>query len=407
MKRQNRDGLRKICGCPVRTWPKCQHSWHFAYKHRGKRYRFSLDRYVGRHVGTKTEAREIADALRTDVRRGTFNKPAMTSSPETVTVERFGGVFVQRVAPEDNRSPSWRRDYEYKMKRLSDFMPDGTNRLGDLPLRSVTEDTLEAFLVTLRTEGRAVSTLNKYVQLVKHMFRWATKKGYLDKNPISEDSALKRRRHAQRNRRLRGDEEAQLVTRAHPRLQRMIVAALESGMRLGELLSLQWRDVDLERREIRILASKAKSGRERVVPISDRLMAVFEMARLDPSGKPLGVDSYVFGDELGGRIRSVKRAWTTVCKKTVITDLRFHDLRHEAGSRWLEAGVPLHHVQELLGHADLTTTGTYLNATLEHLHDSIRDFDRQRAKKVPRSPSWAYGFRGTRRPDNVTQPAVN
>ena len=155
MKRQRRDGLRKICGCPVRTWPKCQHSWHFAYRHRGKRYRVSLDRYVGRHVGTKTEAREIADALRTDVRRGTFNRPAMTSSPETITVERFGGVFVQRVAPEDSRSPSWKRDYEYKMKRLSDFMPDGTNRLGDLPLRSVTEDTLEAFLVTLRAEGQS------------------------------------------------------------------------------------------------------------------------------------------------------------------------------------------------------------------------------------------------------------
>ena len=77
----------------------------------------------------------------------------------------------------------------------------------------MTEDTLEAFLVALRGEGRAVSSLNKYVQLVKHMFRWATKKGYLGKNPISEDSALKRRRHARRVRRLRGDEEAQLVTR--------------------------------------------------------------------------------------------------------------------------------------------------------------------------------------------------
>ena len=131
------------------------------------------------------------------------------------------------------------------------------------------------------------------------------------------------------------------------------------------------------------------------------------MARLDPSGKPFRADGYVFGDELGGRVRSVKRAWTTVCKKTGIADLRFHDLRHEAGSRWLEAGVPIHHVQELLGHADLTTTGTYLNATLELLHDSIRDFDRQRAKKLPRSLSEAHGFLGTRRLDNPPQPVVN
>ena len=110
---------------------------------------------------------------------------------------------------------------------------------------------------------------------------------------------------------------------------------------------------------------------------------------------------------IGGRVKSVKRAWTTICKKTGITDLRFHDLRHETGSRWLEAGVPLHHVQELLGHADLTTTTTYLNATLEHLHDSIRDFDRQRAKKVPRSLSGAYGFLGTPQSIDPIQPIVN
>ncbi len=53
-------------------------------------------------------------------------------------------------------------------------------------------------------------------------------------------------------------------------------------------------------------------------------------------------------------------------------DLHFHDLRHEAGSRWLEAGMPLHHVKELLGHASISTTDTYLNAGRVHLHDSMR-----------------------------------
>ena len=49
----------------------------------------------------------------------------------------------------------------------------------------------------------------------------------------------------------------------------------------------------------------------------------------------------------------------------------FHDLRHEAGSRWLEAGMPLHHVKELLGHANISTTDTYLNAGRVHLHESM------------------------------------
>ena len=57
-----------------------------------------------------------------------------------------------------------------------------------------------------------------------------------------------------------------------------------------------------------------------------------------------------------------------------VPDLHFHDLRHEAGSRLLEAGWPLHHVQEMLGHADLKQTSTYLNVTQVGLQDFMRRF---------------------------------
>ena len=59
-------------------------------------------------------------------------------------------------------------------------------------------------------------------------------------------------------------------------------------------------------------------------------------------------------------------------------DLHFHDLRHEAGSRWIEAGGPLHHVQQTLGHADLKQTSTYVNATVKGIEESIRRMDQQR-----------------------------
>jgi site-specific recombinase XerD len=60
-------------------------------------------------------------------------------------------------------------------------------------------------------------------------------------------------------------------------------------------------------------------------------------------------------------------------------------LRHEAGSRWLEAGVPLHHIKELLGHANISQTDTYLNAGRVALHDSIKRFGRA-GQKVGHSP---------------------
>ena len=83
-------------------------------------------------------------------------------------------------------------------------------------------------------------------------------------------------------------------------------------------------------------------------------------------------------------------AWTKTTKgltpasraALVAIDLDFHDLRHEAGSRLLEAGWPLHHVQLMLGHANVSQTSTYLNATKGGLRDSMRRLDASRCNPV-------------------------
>ncbi|HEX2336720.1 MAG TPA: tyrosine-type recombinase/integrase, partial [Hyphomicrobiaceae bacterium] len=99
---------------------------------------------------------------------------------------------------------------------------------------------------------------------------------------------LSREKMARRHRRLATGEEAKLLAAASPRLQRLIVAALETGCRSGELLSLQWRDVDLKRKEIRLPAAKTKDQDYRAIPVSSRLAAVLEMGKTDPAGKDFG-----------------------------------------------------------------------------------------------------------------------
>ena len=185
--------------------------------------------------------------------------------------------------------------------------------LGEKPLGTITEDQVEAFFAHLRQTGRAASTRNKYVQLVKAMFRWAVKKGYLTRNPIAESETIKREKHAKRCRRLVADvldeagtviepgEERRLLATAGPHLQRVIVGALETGMRRGELLSLTWRDVNLKAREIHVPAENTKTATGRHIPISMRLAAVLEMARTDPAGEEFGPAAFVFGTRLVGR----------------------------------------------------------------------------------------------------------
>jgi integrase len=114
-------------------------------------------------------------------------------------------------------------------------------------------------------------------------------------------------------------------------------------------LSLQWKEVNLDRRELVVRAEKSKTWTGRIVPISGRLLATLEMRKLDPAGEPFAKDAYVFGDELGRRVKSVRTAWENACDRAGLTGLQLRDLRHEAGSRFEEAGVPVTLVSKILG----------------------------------------------------------
>ena len=128
---------------------------------------------------------------------------------------------------------------------------------------------------------------------------------------------IRRKKEAQRNRRLEPNEEAKLLRVAKLHLQAMIIAALESCCQEGELLTLRWSDVSLTRAEITLRAENTTDREDRTIPISGRLRRVMEARLLDADDQPLPPSAYVFGDEIGGRVGSIKRAWqTTVLKRT-------------------------------------------------------------------------------------------
>lgn len=409
-------GLRKNCGCPRRGWPKCPHQWHFNFSWSGTAYRFSLARYAGREIASKTEAETLADRIRTEIRAGTFRplpNPATAveaagAGRDAVSFETFALLFIERYSKQRGKA-SWRDD-EYMVKQLAAFPVLDQGRLGDKPVHTVTEDDVEAFIRHLVSLGRAASTRNHYVQLIRAMSRWSVRKGYRTTPIVGEDSdVIRRKKEAQRSRRLEPGEEESLLRVAASHLQALIIAALETCCREGELLGLQWADVSLARGEIVLRAEQTKDRETRIIPVSRRLRAVLEMRRYDADGRPFPPSAHVFGNEIGRPVGSVKRAWQTAVlkahghtpvwiwtKKKGATgkgntnlspeskaayraiDLHFHDLRHEGGSRLLEGGWPVHHVQHMLGHASLQQTSTYLNTTLRGLHESMRTLEQSR-----------------------------
>ena len=197
-------------------------------------------------------------------------------------------------------------------------------------------------------------------------------------------------------RRLEAGEQDALLASCGAHLRSVVEGALETGMRHGELMSLQMKQIRMSPRpEIFVPASKAKQKKDRRIPISLRLKAILEMRRLGPDGKEQPQDAFVFGNAVGEKVGSVHRAWqTAVLKSHGFTPtwkgskptaasradfagigLHFHDLRREAGSRWLEGGVPLHKVRDWLGHANIAQTSTYLAGTSGGDEDYMRKFE--------------------------------
>jgi integrase len=179
-----------------------------------------------------------------------------------------------------------------------------------------------------------------------------------------------------RYRRLHDGEEKRLMLVAKEHLQACISAALETGMRRGEVLGLQWKDIRFDGNGVAewtvLRPETTKTDRSRTIPVSGGMAVLLDRLRKDPNGNDHPLDAYVFGNAVGEHQDSIKTSWTTTCRRAGIADLHFHDLRREAASRWFEAGVPLHHIRDLLGHADISTTSRYLSVTPTELQRSMK-----------------------------------
>lgn len=129
---------------------------------------------------------------------------------------------------------------------------------------------------------------------------------------------------------------------------------------------------------ISIRAEKAKTRQSRLIPISTRLGSILEVRKLDPEGKEFPPEAYVFGNATGNRVKSVRTAWENATETAGLKGLQLRDLRHEAGSRFDEAGLPVSYTSKILGHSNLNTTSRYLNIHRRGLHDAMQKLESHR-----------------------------
>ncbi|MGY0619885.1 tyrosine-type recombinase/integrase [Lysobacter sp. A378] len=140
----------------------------------------------------------------------------------------------------------------------------------------------------------------------------------------------------------------------------VVLLAMNTGLRRGELLSLQWSDLNLDARVITIQAGNAKNGRQRHLPLNDEALSVVTRWHRQTSGQ--------------GRVfepRDVKKGWNALLLGAGISTFRFHDLRHHFASKLVMLGVDLNTVRELLGHSDIQMTLRYAHLAPAHLAAAV------------------------------------
>jgi integrase len=371
-RRSRTDNVRKRCSCAI--WKTCAHPWYLDYQRDNIRYRDNLDELIGRHVPDLLAAKD--EARRAIVAKLEGRDPRGLVPTDHPTLEAM-------LTDYDREHPRSDRYQIPNIVKVALSSPDGMRRFGDWRITSITRDTLQQFRL-----ARPLVAGNRDLGLLQAAFNWAVGKELLASSPfrVGDVTVVKQAREESRTRRLQPGEDERLRLAAGGRLLDLITAAIETGMREGEILSLQWHQVRFTpRAELFLPAAKTKTKRDRRVPISSVLLALLRRRRNDPAGAPLGPDAYVFGDELGRRVGFNRRAWAstvlrahghtpTYTKTKNLTpalqrafehiDLHFHDLRREAGSRWMDAGIPLATIQRWLGHANISQTSTYLGASL-------------------------------------------
>lgn len=249
------------------------------------------------------------------------------------------------------------------------------SKLGQYSLAALNGELIAEFRDERLAEGKANNTVRLELALLSHMYTIAIKEWSLGlvANPVLN---IRKPSPGQgRNRRLNGAEEQRLLeacdTHSNPFLGWIVRIALYSAMRKSEITSLTREQINLEKRTI--FLPDTKNNSVRTVPLTNKAYRVVNKALAHPIR--LIDTSLIFPGEPGqdGNRKPyvINRVWAQALKRAEITGFRFHDLRHEATSRFVEAGLSDQEVASITGHKSMQMLKRYTHLRTENLTDKI------------------------------------
>jgi len=294
----------------------------------------------------REDAKKALSIRKAEMAQGKFD---IFQTKKPIPLKQLCSEYLTQHSKENKRS--WKRDEV----TINHFL----QLFGDKNIRQ-----LSSFLITGYRNDRSKkvckSTVNRELDTIRNMFNKAVEWCYIEKSPYT---GVEKYKVNNTNLRILSSEEFKSVIQVSSEtLKPILLMAVNTGMRISEILNLLWNDVNLDKGYI--LIRDSKNYESRYIPIHQELKKV--LVNL----KEKSETEYVFG----GR-KSIRKQWQKALKLSGIEHCRFHDLRHTFASNLVMAGVDLVTVSQLMGHKDLSMTKRYAHPTPEHKKRAIESLN--------------------------------
>ncbi|PYS82488.1 MAG: hypothetical protein DMF67_12505 [Acidobacteria bacterium] len=332
-------------------------------------YDFRCNIHKTRHRASLREARTKAQAeqAQANKRLECFGAAYGSAQRQTPKLSEFIDKTYMTWAKTNKKS--WRDDElicnvikaHFKGKRLADISPMDVERF-----KKLRHDT-----PTRHEEARSPATVNRELTILSRVLALAVDAGHIGENPcrrvrrFKEDNA--------RVRFLADDEETRLMKQIGGRdlLRSVVIFALNTGLRRGEIFGLRWTEVDWSRNFIHVI--NTKTGKSRIIPLNDATRAVLRQQQERSQSE------FVFvSPRTGARLRNLRNGFGKACEDAKVFNFHFHDLRHTFASRLADVGVDAFTIAELMGHSTLEMTKRYTHATDERKRKAVAALGQKR-----------------------------
>jgi len=288
------------------------------------------------------------------------------------------GNFLDYLTVEKGLSQNTREAYRNDLQQLASFMQEEATKQGIIPpWAGFSRQSMLSYLLNLKERNYAPTTIARKVAAVRSFFKFMVDERIIKTNPIQDvgsprvGKSLPRPISVSQVRRLL-EQPAKLDTREAKRDTAMLELLYASGMRVSELVSLNLNDIDIGGGYVRCFG---KGRKERLIPIHKRAASAVEeyVKEARPRLARSKDESALFLNARGERLTR-QGLWQILKGYAKAAELEIeitpHTLRHSFATHMLNGGADLRSVQELLGHANISTTQVYTHLTTEHIRRS-------------------------------------